>query len=766
MKIEKLGIRAFGKFHERTWHFADGASLIYGVNEAGKSTMASFMLYMFYGMPPARSAKDKALRARYIPWGEAEASGYLDLSDGDRRYRIERSGDKKCALIDLSTGRQIRLTRGISPGEYFFGVGEKSFLASVFVRQSELAVGENAKDLEEISQRLKNLVSAGEESVSVPGSIKLLSEARKEIENARRQGRLEQANSAYFALLEQRSKAKADREEVAALRREAGQLAQKRDHIASLLEQYKQARAKQSLTEVSERYQAYREFKAQVDKLDAQIKALDAQYHFDAFDPAHSEADLARAQQMLAQAKALDTRLREQELEGERLERLLEQQTPESPGDTKAAALYAACTAVRRPTPAIWIGVGISALIALAALAWLIAGEIAPLPLALALAGAAVSGGLTLWYRRRQRENDPDVLCRRHGYRDFADLKAQLAADQAAACRYEQLRGALDVHKKDYAAQRAQLKERRDNVQALLAPYGLTDQDLPAAAQYLAAAGAALEKRAAYQESRRLLAAQCAKKRGDLSEKELAERAQAAAKTSARAAAFARAHAGPGVRPAPPCGARAFLPELEVKRLEQSLLTVSMRLSALSERIHALDEARVSTRLLGDLIRAKRAQIDQLELNRDALDAAIAAIEQSEEVLAGRFSPQLKQRAQEYFSTITGGLRPLYLESLDQVRLEQDGSIHQLDAFSAGTIDALYLSLRLALVDTLFPKTKPPLILDDSFSRMDEQRLARLLALATAKKEEQVFLFTCSKTLAQSLTGKIPVITLDESSAD
>ncbi len=230
MRIDKLGLRAFGKFHNKTVDLKSGVNVLFGPNEAGKSTIAGFILYrQFYGLPSARSAKDKALRARFIPWGEEDVSGFMDVTDeAGERYRIDRTGEKKVRITSLFTGKDIPLPRAMQPGDYFFGVNEKTFVSTVFVKQSELALSESPKELEDITSRLKNLIVSGDEGVSAEKAAKALLDARREIEPLRgKQGRLEEANQAYFTLLEKRAKAKKDREEISLLRAKQEQLRRK-----------------------------------------------------------------------------------------------------------------------------------------------------------------------------------------------------------------------------------------------------------------------------------------------------------------------------------------------------------------------------------------------------------------------------------------------------------------------------------------------------------------------------------------------------------
>ena len=69
---------------------------------------------------------------------------------------------------------------------------------------------------------------------------------------------------------------------------------------------------------------------------------------------------------------------------------------------------------------------------------------------------------------------------------------------------------------------------------------------------------------------------------------------------------------------------------------------------------------------------------------------------------------------------------------------------------SKGTQDQLYFSLRLALVDLLFPDANPPIFMDDPFVKFDPHRKQAAIRLCREiANRKQVFLFTCSSDYDQ-----------------
>lgn len=76
-----------------------------------------------------------------------------------------------------------------------------------------------------------------------------------------------------------------------------------------------------------------------------------------------------------------------------------------------------------------------------------------------------------------------------------------------------------------------------------------------------------------------------------------------------------------------------------------------------------------------------------------------------------------------------------------------DGSpARQTEYLSAGTLDLVYLAVRLAVCALALPKGEAcPLVLDDPLVNFDDQRRAQAMRLlGEIAKERQVILFTCA----------------------
>ena len=124
---------------------------------------------------------------------------------------------------------------------------------------------------------------------------------------------------------------------------------------------------------------------------------------------------------------------------------------------------------------------------------------------------------------------------------------------------------------------------------------------------------------------------------------------------------------------------------------------------------------------------------------------ALAHLEQAALQLQQRFAPQLTAKAKEMFAALTAGRydRLLLDQQLQlQAGATQEDGLHTARWRSDGTVDQLYLALRLAVAQQLTPHA--PLVLDDVLVRFDDTRhSAAMKLLLQQSAEKQILLFTC-----------------------
>lgn len=139
------------------------------------------------------------------------------------------------------------------------------------------------------------------------------------------------------------------------------------------------------------------------------------------------------------------------------------------------------------------------------------------------------------------------------------------------------------------------------------------------------------------------------------------------------------------------------------------------------------------------------ARIAKLEDTYTALTIAQETLTDAANELQRRFAPKIAEAARRIFSRITGGRYDRLTLGQDlslQVAAGNEDVLHGTAWRSDGTVDQLYLALRLAVAEALTPDA--PLVLDDALVRFDETRLQEIMTLLKeASAMRQVILFSC-----------------------
>ena len=171
MKINKLKINSYGKLKEKEINFEDGINLVYGQNEAGKSTLIKFIINSFYGISKNKKGKEISDFEKYKPWSGEEFSGKLEYElDNKEKYEIYRDFSKKNPKIfnenmeDISKEFNIDKNKG---NEFFYEqtkIDEDLFLSTLAINQNEVKLENQTQNF--LIQKIANLAQTGDDSTS------------------------------------------------------------------------------------------------------------------------------------------------------------------------------------------------------------------------------------------------------------------------------------------------------------------------------------------------------------------------------------------------------------------------------------------------------------------------------------------------------------------------------------------------------------------------------------------------------------------------
>ena len=184
MIIKELHPGHFGKFHNVDVELTPGINVIYGKNEAGKSTLHAFVKGMLFGIEKLRGRAGKEdLYVKYQPWDTPGAyQGSMVLTVDGEDYRIIRSFYKKersIKIIKESTGRELTDAE-LGVGAIIPKLTESIYRNTISIEQ--LRAKTEYELAEELKNYITNLSMSKSKEVDVNGAIQYLLEKKKRLE--------------------------------------------------------------------------------------------------------------------------------------------------------------------------------------------------------------------------------------------------------------------------------------------------------------------------------------------------------------------------------------------------------------------------------------------------------------------------------------------------------------------------------------------------------------------------------------------------------
>ena len=144
---------------------------------------------------------------------------------------------------------------------------------------------------------------------------------------------------------------------------------------------------------------------------------------------------------------------------------------------------------------------------------------------------------------------------------------------------------------------------------------------------------------------------------------------------------------------------------------------------------------------------AQKEEYENLQKINTSIELAKRMLEKAYEKMKDSVSPIFTDKLSTNMSKITKGkYKNVYFGDEQGLTVElENGSYAPVERLSIGTIDQLYLSLRLAMLDEI-SKEKVPVILDEAFAYYDIERLKNILNyLATQYSDRQIIILTCTQ---------------------
>ena len=698
MRIYKM-TATFGKLEHETLTLEPGLNIITAPNEWGKSTWCAFLLAMLYGLDTRVKSTKTTLadKERYQPWSGSPMSGRIDLNWNGRDITIERVTRRRVPLgefqaYETASGLPVEELNAANCGAQLLGVEQTVYRRAGFIRFSDLPVTQD----EALRRRLNALVTTGDES----GAADRLAAQLKDLRNKCRynkSGLLPQAE-AQLEQLEQKLT------ELESLDIQSKKLRERIEDVKTWLKQlynHQQALAYEKQASDAVRVAQARDARLQAEETLNQMEAQCASL------PPRMETE-EKVRELRAFRDQWNA-IREEEREAP-----AQPQKPEMPnpftGLTAEDARAMAREDAKQLTqlsggklPLVLMAVGIVGLLAAGVLVNLSAYAFA------ALAGVAGLASLFLGVRQyADGKRQTAAIVEKYGTADWKRWTAPIAEYEQAVEDYsEDLKNYQEITS-DLEVRLMVLRKRRDSLCGLQEPEEVLEFWQQAQRQW-----------------------------------ESCEQAR-------REAVLAKQHfeaLSSMVRPVekPAFQDNLTQNEAETARLLSECAAEQQRLQNRLGQYQGRMEILGSPQELGLQRKRVADRIARLEETYEALTIALDTLSQARASLQRRFAPRITQRAQEILSALTENRYHSLTMGEDfslQAGAGQEDVLHDAIWRSDGTVDQLYLSLRLAVAEELTPEA--PLVLDDALVRFDDARMAQALKILRQMAEnKQVICFTC-----------------------
>ena len=169
MRLLDLYIEGLGKFHKRSITVHKGLSVIYGIKEAGKSTLHTFIRGMLFGIEKGRGRVSKNdLYVKYEPWENSSSyEGRMRVEANGQIYRIERNFSKNAKslhVINETLGREEDADKALFD-QLLNGLTETSYINTVSIGQLKSATDANMAS--ELKNYIANLNTSGNMALNI-----------------------------------------------------------------------------------------------------------------------------------------------------------------------------------------------------------------------------------------------------------------------------------------------------------------------------------------------------------------------------------------------------------------------------------------------------------------------------------------------------------------------------------------------------------------------------------------------------------------------
>lgn len=723
MRIKNLGIGSFGKLEGVSIGLDDKITVITGKNEAGKSSIATFIKYMLYGFDSSKKADvSENQKKKYMPWTADECTGSLtfEASDGKTYTAVRKTAQKSQNTV--FDENDMPLT-GDNAGDYFLGVNENAYKKTAFIGQNDTAFTDDG----ELDSALKNMVFSADESVDSQKAVKKLEDIKKHyLGKAGRSGLILETEKELATLREERDKWKDGHKELLSSEYQLSEIQKK---IAFNKEKKLTLEREKENLECYEAKQRLGQIEKAKDALEDGKAAFSEYFRLmqnGSFVPDADFVQLVKA--ALSNIKGQTKRAEECRIELDRAKadmekigsdesqsRILEMLVAEN--ETAESLLGKVKTLKNSLKKTKLIAIILTCLI------------------------VTIPVAVFFYVKASGLSKKLSELSEKYGCKDADELEGKLSSGDAYRTAAESAKRFLDMAKQALEKSETELEDYITALDTLAQKGGFDKEN---AEEYILKAAEWIDRCTE-------LKAKC---REDLASYNALVSSVNIDELTSLASKLDES-----------------IEIRDAKTVNQQLMFYTQANDALTVRERELEKqaAVLSNTLpkpseIQSRILSLTAQLEEMKDKHASLGLAIEALEKASESMRSEAAPKITAETSELFSKITDGkYRALYADSDMKLSfLEKDeAQVRDAGYLSAGTLDAAYISLRIALCEFLY-KEHPTLIFDDAFANMDGERLGNTLDFLVKLSEDfQIVILSCHDREKEYLKDKAKIINFE-----
>lgn len=693
MNIKNIKINAYGNLENKEINLDKKINIIHGANESGKSTMLSYIVNSFYGISKTKDGKDISDYDKYKPWNNNEFSGRISYElDNGEQYEVFRDFNKKNPKIynknleDITDKFEIDKKEG---SKFFLeqtGIDKQMYTSTVVSMQEEVRLDDKNQNM--LIQKIANLAGTGEDNVSYKKALtKLQNKIRDEI------GTNKTSQKPINILNNQIEEINKKIEEIKPNINKKYEIDNQKDLINENLKNLEIK--KEILEEINKKNQ---------NKLDylkeKNIKEISKKDNEEHIEKLKKEANTVKEEQMKVEKTVndLNKKLQENKVEQSRIEQELNKENEQTENIENSKNIKSSKNTIYIIFLIVFIALGILGVALLKNyLVTIVFGILALIDIILLITKKIKVNRII------KEENKLSETKKKEHIRDLEEEKEYILKE-------------IDKISKELKEEEANQKEIASKNSMLQGQIILLEKTNTSLENELNSIKEKLEKLQSNNEEELL-----AQYNGKMDREKLL---QIINSTDI---------------------------ELQLKNVETQINNEKIKLKGLEIEENTVIPQIDAMVELEETLQAKKEEYNNLKNQEDIINITIENLEQAYEEMKTTITPKFTENLSKNIEEISNGKysKVTINDESGMVVENNRGEYINANNLSTGTIDQLYLSLRLSMIEDL-SKESLPIILDETFAYFDNTRLENaikyLIKLTQGEniKNHQVIIFTCT----------------------